>query len=67
LKRFAEYFGLNEKRVVELLPARKVHWSFNETSGVDQSGFEGFFSDMNEVEMFLSGIHDVTTVKINEG
>ena len=59
LDRFATYFKLEKERVIKLLPANKVPWSYHEGAGEYYSGFEGFFADINEVDRFLVGIKSV--------
>ena len=59
--RFIEYTNLNEEIVINLLPSNKTNWAFSGATikDKDYSGYEGFFSNEEEVEKFLSGLQNI--------
>jgi hypothetical protein len=53
--RFAALAGISLERLEELLPDKRKHWIYYPTAGPDGEGFEGFFSDPEEIE-HLAGV-----------
>lgn len=59
LLRFVAYANLSEESVLNILPLNKRQWKYYPSADEDSSGYEGFFSNGEEVEKFLSGLQNV--------
>ncbi|HMG75356.1 MAG TPA: hypothetical protein VK582_17800 [Pyrinomonadaceae bacterium] len=59
IQRLANYAGLQTEKAVELLPANREEWVLGETYSEDYSGYDGFFSNIEEVDRFLAGLQHV--------
>jgi hypothetical protein len=59
LKRFAEYSGMSEESIRSILPIRREEWKYYENADEDFSGFDGYFKDFADIEIFLNGIQNV--------
>lgn len=53
MKRFSEFFNIEEDLAKSLLPTNKTEWNPYPKLGIQYSGYEGFFKDAEEVERFL--------------
>ncbi len=59
LERFTNYTGLIDEKAIEILPTNKTDWTFQGARVSEWSGYEGFFSNEQEVENFLNGLQNV--------
>ena len=56
IERLKRLLRLTDDRALALLPERREDWKYYEAAGPDYSGFQGFFTDIAEVNRFLEGI-----------
>jgi hypothetical protein len=56
LSRLACFLNASEAEVTALLPANKHDWSYGATTDPDWTGFEGYFSSLDEARAFVAGI-----------
>ncbi|BAY39674.1 hypothetical protein NIES2111_40510 [Nostoc sp. NIES-2111] len=59
--RFAECFGMRIEEITNLLPVSKYAWENYPGAPLDWCGYEGFFSNLEEVDKFLTGLHKITS------
>lgn len=59
LQRFIEYTKLSEELVFNILPSNKKDWKYSQNSDEDGSGYDGFFVENEEVQIFLNGLQNV--------
>jgi len=49
----AEFFGVDENKISVLLPKNKTEWHYHGGMDPEWSGYEGFFKDKNDAELFI--------------
>ena len=59
ISRFIAYTNSREESVLNILPPNKRQWKYYPTADEDSSGYEGFFINEEEVEVFLNGLQNV--------
>ena len=59
LNRLAEYMGQSKETVSAILPIRRKPWKYYENADDDFSGYDGFFAENVDIEIFLNGIQNV--------
>jgi hypothetical protein len=57
--RFAEYLGVNQEQITNLLPLSRYAWENYPCATPDWCGHEGFFKTLDEVEIFIAGLHQI--------
>lgn len=60
-KRLSNYFGVEEQKVIALLPKNKEPWEYYRGAPPDLSGFAGYFKNSEEVNSFLIGLNKIGT------
>ncbi|BCL34620.1 endonuclease NucS domain-containing protein [Nostoc sp. MS1] len=58
--RFAECFGMRMEEITNLLPVSKYAWENYPGAPPDWCGYEGFFSNLEEVNKFITGLHKMS-------
>lgn len=58
-ERFTNYTGLSNEMAMEILPINKSDWSYQGARVPEWSGYEGFFTNNDEVEKFLNSLQNV--------
>jgi hypothetical protein len=52
----AEYFKKDPKVIIDLLPSNKKEWHWRKQERKDTTGFEGFFTNLDEAKKFVEGL-----------
>ncbi|BAY16983.1 hypothetical protein NIES21_28170 [Anabaenopsis circularis NIES-21] len=58
--RFSEYWGIDLENIIDLLPSSKYAWENYPSATPDWCGHEGFFKTLDEVDIFIAGLHKIT-------
>ncbi|MBD2447371.1 DUF91 domain-containing protein [Nostoc sp. FACHB-152] len=58
--RFAKSLGINQEQITNLLPLSRYAWENYPGATPDWCGHEGFFKDLNELDIFIAGLHNIT-------
>lgn len=56
IERFKKLLRLTDDQALALIPERRETWKYYEAAGPDYSGFQGYFTDIAEVNQFLDEI-----------
>lgn len=59
--RFVECFGMQIEEITNLLPVSKYAWENYPGAPPDWCGYEGFFSNLEEVDKFITGLNKITS------
>jgi hypothetical protein len=62
INRFAEYFGIEKKEAIKLLPNKKEEWEYYRNAPASHVGYAGFFKNMEEIDQFLSKIAELKKI-----
>lgn len=56
LLRLRTLFNLSEAAALSILPPRREPWIYYESAGPDYEGFQGFFANGAEIDLFVNGL-----------
>lgn len=56
MQRFCDFFGFDSDYAISLIPKDRSTWKYYESAGPDYSGYSGYISSHNEIEVFFSGL-----------
>ena len=59
INRFAEYFEIEKKEAIQLLPNKKEEWEAYRNAPASHVGFAGFFRNIEEIDRFLVKIAEL--------
>lgn len=59
IHRLAEYMDVDIKYLTEILPQNHQDWAYQKSDSLEWSGFEGFFSNKDEINRFIKDLNQL--------